>query len=214
MGISLKKGQGVSLKKESSSLSRITIGLGWDVAKPKGLLSKLFGKTDDYDLDAICFMLGEDGCVHDLGEIENGRPSLQGGDVIFYNSMKHPSGAVQLTGDNRTGDGDGDDEQIIVQLDKLPPNYQRLVFSVSIYDGIKKGQNFGSVENAFIRAVDNNGKELVRYDISGNASFESYHSIIFAEVVREEGDWQFKAVGNPHPSDRFVEILKNYLPTQ
>lgn len=175
MGISLKKGQGVSLKKEGSSLSRLTIGLGWDVAKPKGLLNKVFGKTEDYDLDAICFMLGEDGCVQDLGEVENGRQTLLGGDVIFFNSMKHPSGAVQLTGDNRTGDGDGDDEQIMVQLDQLPANYHRLVFVVSIYEGVKKGQNFGSVENAFIRAVDNNGKELVRYDISGNASFESYH---------------------------------------
>lgn len=214
MGISLKKGQGVSLKKEGSSLSRLTIGLGWDVAKPKGLLNKVFGKTEDYDLDAICFMLGEDGCVQDLGEVENGRQTLQGGDVIFFNSMKHPSGAVQLTGDNRTGDGDGDDEQIIVQLDQLPANYHRLVFVVSIYEGVKKGQNFGSVENAFIRAIDNNGKELVRYDISGNASFASYHSIIFAEVIREKSDWQFKAIGNPHPSDRFVEILKSYLPKQ
>ena len=157
-------------------------------------------------------MLGADGCVQNLGEIDNGRWTLCGGDIIFFNSMKHPSGAVHLTGDNRTGDGDGDDEQIIVQLDQLPANYLRLVFVVSIYDGIKKGQNFGSVENAFIRAVDNNGKELVRYDISGNASFAPYHSITFAEVVRERGDWSFNAIGNPHQSDRFAEILKSYLP--
>jgi stress response protein SCP2 len=212
MGISLKKGQGVSLKKEGVSLTRLTIGLGWDVAKPKGLLNKIFAKSEDYDLDAICFMLGADGCVQNLGAIDNGRWTLCGGDIIFFNSMKHPSGAVHLTGDNRTGDGDGDDEQIIVQLDQLPANYQRLVFVVSIYDGIKKGQNFGSVENAFIRAVDNNGKELVRYDISGNASFAPYHSITFAEVVRERGDWSFNAIGNPHQSDRFAEILKSYLP--
>jgi len=212
MGISLKKGQGVSLKKESSSLSRLTIGLGWDVAKPKGLMNKLFGKAEDYDLDAICFMLGEDGCVHDLGKLENGNPTLVGGDVIFFNSMKHSSGAVHLTGDNQTGDGDGDDEQIIVLLDKLPPAYHRLVFVVSIYGGTKKGQNFSAVENAFIRAVDGNGKELVRYDISGNASFASYHSITFAEVVREGGDWQFKAIGTPHESDRFIDVLLNYLP--
>lgn len=214
MGISLKKGQGVSLKKESNSLSRLTIGLGWDVAKPKGLLNKVFGKSDDYDLDAICFMLGEDGCVHNLGTVENGTWTLRDGDVVFYNSMKHPSGAVRLTGDNRTGDGDGDDEQIIVQLDQLPANYHRLVFVVSIYEGVKKGQNFGAVENAFIRAVDHNGKELARYDISGNATFAPYHSIIFAEVVREDGDWHFNAIGNPHKSDRFVEILKSYLPKQ
>jgi len=214
MAISLKKGQGVSLKKEGSSLTRLTIGLGWDVAKPKGLLNKIFSKSEDYDLDAICFMLGADGCVKNLGETENGRWTLRGGDVIFFNSMTHSSGAVELTGDNRTGDGDGDDEQIIVKLDKLPASYQRLVFVVSIYDGVKKGQNFGAVENAFIRAVDNNGKELARYDISGNASFASFHSIVFAEVVREDGDWRFNAIGNPHPSDRFAEILKNYLPKQ
>jgi stress response protein SCP2 len=212
MGISLKKGQGVSLKKEGSSLTQLTIGLGWDVSKPKGILNKVFGRSEDYDLDAICFMLGEDGCVHNLGEVDNGRWTLRGGDVIFFNSMKHSTGAVQLTGDNRTGDGDGDDEQIIVQLDQLPANYHRLVFVVSIYEGIKKGQNFGGVENAFIRAVDTSGKELARYDISGNASFASYHSIIFAEVVRENDDWHFKAIGNPHPSDRFAEILKSYLP--
>lgn len=214
MGISLKKGQGVSLKKEGGSLTKITIGLGWDVAEPKGFMGKLFSKTEDYDLDAICFMLGENGCIHDLGNVSNGQWTLRGGDIIFFNSMEHPSGAVRLTGDNRTGAGDGDDEQIVVQLDQLPERYHRLVFVVSIYEGIKKGQNFGGVENAFIRAVDHTGKELARYDISGNASFAAYHSITFAEVVRENGDWQFKAIGNPHPSDRFIEILKDYLPQQ
>lgn len=214
MGISLKKGQGVSLKKEGSSLPQITIGLGWDVVKPKGLLNKMFGKSEDYDLDAICFMLGEDGLVKNLGEVADGRWTLRGGDVVFFNSKKHTSGAVELTGDNRTGDGDGDDEQIIVQLNKLPASYHRLVFVVSIYDGIKKGQNFGGVENAFIRAVDHNGKELARYDISGNSSFAQYHSITFAEVVRESGNWHFKAIGTPHQSDRFADILKSYLPDQ
>lgn len=214
MGISLKKGQGVSLKKEDGSLTKITIGLGWDVAKPKGLMGKLFSKAEDYDLDAICFMLGDDGCIHDLGNVSNGQWTLRGGDIIFFNSMEHASGAVRLTGDNRTGVGDGDDEQIVVQLDQLPARYHRLVFVVSIYEGIKKGQNFGGVENAFIRAIDNTGKELACYDISGNASFETYHSITFAEVVRENGDWQFKAIGNPHPSDRFIDILKDYLPQQ
>lgn len=214
MGISLKKGQGVSLKKEGGSLTKITIGLGWDVAEPKGFMGKLFSKTEDYDLDAICFMLGENGCIQDLGNVSNGQWTLRGGDIIFFNSMEHPSGAVRLTGDNRTGAGDGDDEQIVVQLDQLPARYHRLVFVVSIYEGIKKGQNFGGVENAFIRAIDNTGNELARYDISGNASFATYHSITFAEVVRENGDWQFKAIGNPHPSDRFIEILKDYLPQQ
>jgi len=213
MGVSLKKGQGVSLRKDTNDLSTLTIGLGWDVAKPKAsFMSGLFGKKpEDYDLDAIAFLLGENGKVNFLGKTNDGRYSLTGGDVIFFNSMQHPSGKIWLTGDNRTGAGDGDDEQIIVKLNEMPNEYARIVFIVSIYEGIKKGQNFGAIENAFIRAVDAKGKEIVRYDISGDASYASYHSITFAEVAREGNSWKFQAIGNPHETDSFVEILKGYL---
>ena len=119
MAVSLSKGQGVSLSKAANDLSQITIGLGWDVSEPKrGLFGTLFGaKQEDYDLDAIAFLLGADGTF------------TAPDDVVFYNEMRHASGAVWLTGDNRTGDGDGDDEQIIVNLDRLPQKYARIVFA-------------------------------------------------------------------------------------
>lgn len=214
MGISLKKGQGVSLKKDGKTLSQVTVGLGWDVAKPKGLLNRLLKKSEDYDLDAICFMLDANGHVADLGSLKDGHPTLVGGDIVFFNSLKHKSGAVRLTGDNRTGAGDGDDEQIIVNLGEMPDRYHRLVFIVSIYEGNKRNQNFGGVENAYIRAVDKSGAELARFDISGSASFSGYHSITFAEVVRSGSEWEFKAIGNPHPTDSLVTHLKHYLPSR
>lgn len=213
MGVSLRKGQGISLKKVNDELNEVTIGLGWDVAKTKGFLGSIFGKTEDYDLDAICFLLGRDGKVINLGMVVNGEWTLKNGDVVFYNSLRHPSGSVTLTGDNRTGEGDGDDEQIIVRLNQIPPEYHRLVFLTCIYQGIQKKQNFGGVKNAFIRAVDSRtGNELARYDISNMTAFSSYHSITFAELVREDSGWKFQAIGTPHSSDRFVDILKDYIP--
>lgn len=208
MAVSLKKGEGVSLRKDENDLSQITIGLGWDVVQPKpaGLLGSLFGKKEeDYDLDAIAFLLGENGKVNNLGE------KLVNGDVIFYNSLRHSSGAIWLTGDNRTGAGEGDDEQIVVKLDGLGSQYQRILFIVSIYDGKKNGQDFGKVSNAYIRAVDAKGKEVCRYNISGDASFSAYRSLTFAEVVRQGSGWTFRAIGIPHETDRFVEVLKQYV---
>jgi len=118
MAISLKKGQGVSLKKSENDLSMVTIGLGWDILEEKsGFLGGLFAKKPaEYDLDVVAFLCGADGKVHDLGKIENDRPSLVNGDVVFFNSMRHHSGQIWLTGDNRTGAGEGDDEQIIVSV--------------------------------------------------------------------------------------------------
>lgn len=202
MAVSLRKGQGISLKKVENDLSQITIGLGWDVAEQKrGLLGSLFGKKpDDYDLDAIAFLLGADGKL----------PSRD--DVVFYNAMRHSSGALWLTGDNRTGDGDGDDEQIVVNLDRLPAIYERILFVVSIYQGKSKGQDFGKVANAFIRAVDGKDKEMCRFNISGEATLAGHCSLTFAEVVRADGAWKFNAIGTPHQTDRFVEVMRPYLP--
>lgn len=212
MGVSLKKGEGISLRKEENDLSTLTIGLGWDVAKPKGFLGKLFNTQEDYDLDAIAFLLGKNGKVNHLGKKDSeGYFSLVDGDIIFFNSMRHRSGKIWLTGDNRDGSGDGDDEQIIVKLNELPDEYQSIVFVVSIYQGIEKKQNFGNIENAFIRAVDAKGKEVCRFDISGNSSFSQYHSLVFAEVSRENGGWRFQAIGTPHAADRFDILLQNYL---
>lgn len=233
MGISLKKGQGISLKKSEYDLSQVTIGLGWDVTeefttvektveRKKGGLSGLFGGTEqvvektqvpiEYDLDAIAFLLNEQGKVGDLGDIgPNGGGTLINSDVIFYNNMRHKSGAIWLTGDNQTGDGDGDDEQIITNLDQLPAQIKTVLFVVHNYQGIIKGQNFSKVKNAFIRAVDKNDKEMARFDISGDASYANCNSLIFASLERQGAEWKYTAIGKPYTTDSFLDILKEYL---
>lgn len=213
MAISLKKGQGVSLKKSENDLSMVTIGLGWDILEEKsGFLGGLFAKKPaEYDLDVVAFLCGVDGKVHDLGKIENDRPSLVNGDVVFFNSMRHHSGHIWLTGDNRTGAGEGDDEQIIVELNELPEKYAKVVFVVQIYKGIENGQSFGKVRNAFIRAVDGKGREMTRFDLSGGAQYVECRSMLFAELVRERDGWKFNAVGAPSQSDTFIEFLKQYV---
>jgi stress response protein SCP2 len=213
MAVNLKKGQGISLRKDEFDLSRVTIGLGWDVVKEKkGLLKLLLSKKEaDYDLDAIAFLLGKDGKVQNLGRDVTGQVTLADSDVIFFNNLRHRSGAIWLTGDNRTGDGDGDDEQIVVQLNSLDPRYESIIFVVSIYHGHQNNQDFGKVENAFIRAVDAKGKEICRYNISGDASYAQYRSMTFAQLSRQGSGWEFRAIGTPHETDRFVDLLKNYI---
>lgn len=166
MAIRLKKGQGVSLRKDDHDLSQVTIGLKWDIAeeKPSGLLGGLFGKKqEEYDLDVVAFLCGGNGKVNDIGKLDPSRGPING-DVVFFNSMQHPSGQIWLTGDNRTGAGEGDDEQIIARLN--PEHYQKIVFVVQIYQGIQRKQSFGQVKNAFIRAVDQSGREMTRFDLS------------------------------------------------
>lgn len=210
MAINLTKGQTISLDKDQYDLSSVTIGLGWDVRKapPKGLLGSLFGAAQseaEYDLDAIAFLLDENGKVRNVGD------RLVGGDVIFFNSLKHPSGTIWLTGDNRTGAGEGDDEQIIVRLTSLPAIYHRILFLVCIYQGVQNGQHFGMVDNAFIRAVDARGAEIARYSMSTDQSFRDKRSMIFAEAYRRDGGWKFRALGEPRSTDSFVEILREYV---
>jgi stress response protein SCP2 len=221
MAINLVKGQTIDLRKndkgESFDLSTVTIGLGWDVRKKSGgFFGKLLGgKEEEFDLDAIAFLLDKNGKVADLGktvQTNDGRNlSLYQGDVIFFNSQRHPSGNIWLTGDNRTGAGDGDDEQIIVKLDSLDAKFEKILFVVSIYQGRQRNQHFGGIENAFIRAVDNTGKEIVKFNLSGDASYNGMCSLVFAEVYRKDGTWKFRALGDPQPADSFVEILRNYV---
>ena len=200
MAVSSNKGQGVDLRKADNDLRQVTIGLGWDVAEAKtGFFGSLFGaKQEEYDLDAIALVLGADGKMTG--------PQ----DAVFYNAKQHPGGAIWLTGDNRTGEGDGDDEQIIVELDRVDTSYQRILFVVSIYEGKKKQQHFGKVANAYIRAVDATGKEIARYNISGNSALDGQCSLTFAELVRSGGGWSFNAIGTPHQTDRFVEVMQAY----
>lgn len=221
MAINLQKGQTIDLRKNDRGesvydLSQVTIGLGWDVRqKQSGFFGKLLGgKGEEYDLDAIAFLLDSNGKVANLGrtvQSNNGRQIvLFEGDVIFFNSMKHPSGHIWLTGDNRDGRGDGDDEQIIVKLEQLDQRYQKILFIVSIYQGRQNNQHFGMVENAFIRAVDAKGKEIAKFNLSGDATMNGKCSMVFSEVYRHNGEWKFRAIGEPHSTDNFVELLKNY----
>ncbi len=221
MAINLQKGQTIDLRKNDRGesiydLSQVTIGLGWDVRqKQSGFFGKLLGsKEEDYDLDAIAFLLDSNGKVADLGrtvQTQNGQQiGLYQGDIIFFNSLKHPSGHIWLTGDNRTGAGDGDDEQIIVKLDTLSEKYQKILFVVSIYQGRQNNQHFGMVGNAFIRAVDARGKEIAKYSMSGDATMNGKCSMVFSEVYRHNGEWKFRAIGEPHHTDNFIDILKNY----
>lgn len=212
MAVSLNKGQGISLKKTENNLSMVTIGLGWDIQEQKkSFLGGLLGNnTADYDLDVVAFLCDANGKVRNLGRDASGKATLANSDVIFFNNQRHSSGHIWLTGDNRNGAGDGDDEQIIVKLNDLSTQYQKVIFVVQIYKGVENKQHFGQVKNAFIRAVDATGKEMVRFNLSGTGQYDNQRSLLFAELVRDAGDWKFNAVGSASPSDSFVEWLKQY----
>jgi len=213
MSVSLSKGQGVSLRKNEHDLSSVTIGLGWDInEEKKGFLGSLLGKKEaEYDLDVVAFLCDAAGKVVDLGKTENGKPTLVDGDIIFFNSLRHKSCQIWLTGDNRTGAGDGDDEQIIVKLNTLDQKYEKIVFIVQIYNGQELQQHFGKVQNAFIRAVDARNVEMARFDLSGGPAFTNQRSMLFAELVREPTGWKLNAIGEPSETDSFVTHLKGYL---
>ena len=210
MAINLTKGQTIDLRKDAHDLDQITIGLGWKVReKKKGLLSGLFGGKDDaeFDLDAIAFLLDEHDRVRNRGDSK-----LVGGDVVFFNSRKHPSGTVTHSGDNRTGGtGANDNEQIVVLLNSVPADYHRILFLVCIYQGIKQSQHFGQVESAYIRAVDGKGNEMARYSLSSEAAYDGKCTLVFGEVYRRSDGWKFRAIGDAHPYDSFVHLLKQHL---
>lgn len=206
MAISLTKGQTINLDKKTNDLTSLTIGLGWKVKK-KGFFAKLTS-NNDFDLDAIAFLLDKNGKVANTGDSR-----LQGGDIVFFNNLRHPSGHVYHSGDNRQGGaGVQDDEQIIVKLDSLGPEYHRILFLVCIYQGVQKGQNFSEIERAFIRAADNKGNEIARYDLADDPSFNLARTLIFGEVYRKDDGWKFRAIGEGDPTDTFVEVLKRHLP--
>ncbi len=205
MAISLKKGQTISLEKETNDLSQIVIGLGWKIKK-KGFLSKLAGGGAEYDLDAIAFVLDENGKVRHLGE------KLVGGDVVFFNNLRHPSGQVYHSGDNRVGgSGANDDEQIVVRLNTMPAQYHRILFLVQIYHGRQNGQHFGEVESAYMRAVDARGTEMARYSLDSDPTYNGKCVMVFGEVYRHGGGWKFRALGEGHATDNFVDILKSHV---
>lgn len=175
MPISLQKGQKVDLTKGNPSLKHVLVGLGWDVNRYDGGFA--------FDLDASAFLLGANGQTPNTDAF------------IFYGNLKHPSGAVEHMGDNLTGEGDGDDEQILVDLTKIPDSIEKIAFTVTIYEAEQRRQNFGQVDNSFIRIVDNDtGKELIRYDLGEDFSIET--AIVVGEIYRHGGGWKFNAVGS------------------
>lgn len=210
MAINLSKGQTINLNKDEHDLSSMTIGLGWKIVQKKsGFLGGIFGggEKDDLDLDAIAFLLDKNDKVTMLGD-----DRLHGGDVVFFNSLQHPTGTVSHSGDNRVGgSGANDDEQIVVKLNSIQEPYHKILFVVCIYEGAKKGQHFGMVESAYIRAVDAKGKEIARYSFGADASSAGRCTMVFGEVYRKEGGWKFRALGDAHPFDSFIPLLKQHI---
>lgn len=173
MGLSLSKGQNLSLTKTEPGLKKVVIGLGWDPRATDG---------QQFDLDASVFLLNDAGKVRSEA------------DFIFYNQVKSGCGSVEHTGDNRTGAGDGDDEQIKVDLSRVPADVQRIAITVTIDQADARRQSFGQVANAFVRILnEETGSEVVRFDLSEDMSTET--AMIFAELYRHSGEWKFKAIG-------------------
>ncbi|MES2870368.1 MAG: TerD family protein [Pseudomonadota bacterium] len=173
MALSLSKGGNLSLTKEAPGMTKVLVGLGWDARSTDG---------QDFDLDASAFLLKADGKVR------------ADSDFIFYNQLKSVDGSVEHTGDNRTGEGDGDDEAIKVDLSKVPADIDRIAFTVTIHEAEARKQNFGQVRGAFIRIVNQDtNSEVARYDLAEDASTET--AMIFAELYRNGTEWKFRAVG-------------------
>lgn len=192
MAINLVKGQRISLAKEGGSLERVTVGLGWDMAQN--------GKAA-FDIDAFAMLCGEDGKITDFK------------DVVYFANLSHKSGAVTHLGDNLTGEGEGDDEQITIDLPRIPAEYQKMIIGVCIYRGDVRKQHFGMINNAFVRIFDTKTKnELCRYDLSDNSKFEGRCTMIFGELYRRNGEWKFTAVGEATPDTSITpQFAGNYL---
>ncbi|MBF6354567.1 TerD family protein [Nocardia higoensis] len=178
MGVSLSKGGNVSLTKQAPNLTAVAVGLGWDLRTTTGT---------DFDLDASAIALGADKKV------------VSDKHFVFFNNLKSPEGAIEHAGDNRTGEGAGDDEVINVDLAATPPTIESIVFPVSVYDADARSQSFGQVRNAYIRVLNRaNGEELARYDLSEDASTET--AMVFGELYRNGAEWKFRAIGQGYSS--------------
>lgn len=201
MGISLQRGQRISLSKEAPGLTKLMCGLGWDVAKQSGggFFSNFGGGGQDYDLDASVICLDANGKFTDTKN------------MVYFGNLKHPSGAIIHQGDNLTGAGDGDDEVIIVDLPRIPSQIAKLIFVVNIYECIARKQDFAQVQNAFVRLVNmSNNKELARYNLSGR-EYAGMAGMILAEVYRHNDEWKMAALGNGTNVNGLGEIVKSYI---
>ena len=188
MPVSLKKGQKVSLTKGNPGLSKVMVGLGWDLNQ--------FNTGGAFDLDTAAFLV-----------TASGKVSKQE-DFVFYGNLLHPSGAVQHMGDNRTGIGEGDDEQIIIDLSLVPADIVKIAFTVTIYEAEERRQNFGQINNAFIRIYnEQNGEELLQYDLDEDFSIET--AVVFGEVYKHNGEWKFNAIGSGYQGG-LAALCANY----
>ncbi len=199
MSISLQKGQRISLSKEAPGLTKLMCGLGWDVGKKSGGgFFGAFGGSQDFDLDSTVLCL----------DANNKLASKN--DIVYFGNLKHPSGGITHLGDNLTGAGEGDDEVILVDLAKIPAQISKLVFVVTIYQAVKRKQDFGQVANAFVRLVNQaNNKELARYNLSGN-DYTQMTAMILAEVYRHQDEWKMAAVGNGFQVEGLQDIVRKY----
>ncbi len=201
MSISLQKGQKVSLSKDNAGLAKVIVGLGWDEVKSSsggGLFSSLFkAQPKPIDCDASAIML------------KNGK-FVDQKDLVYYGNLRHKSGTVNHQGDNLTGEGEGDDEQIIIDLSKVPQEYDKIVIVVNIYQAVQRNQHFGLIENAFIRLVDaRNNKEMCKYNLTDD--YSGMTAMIFGEVYRHNGEWKFSAIGQGTKDPGLVELCRRYI---
>ena len=190
MPINLSKGQKVSLTKGNPGLKNVVVGLGWDVNQ--------FDTGGDFDLDTAAFLLADSGKVTTTE------------DFVFYGNLKHPSGCAEHMGDNLTGAGEGDDEQIVVDLAAIPAEYDRIVIVVNIYQAYQRKQHFGMIQNAFIRLVDGrNNTEMCKYNLSDD--YSNMTAMIFGEIYRHNGEWKFNAVGQGTNDPGLGELANRFV---
>ena len=188
MPVNLSKGQKVNLTKGNPGLTKVVVGLGWDINQ--------FDTGGDFDLDAAAFLLT------DAGKVSKSE------DFVFYGNLKHTSGSVQHLGDNLTGAGDGDDEQIKINLSMVPPEFSKIAFTATIYEAEQRRQNFGQINNAFIRIYnEDNGEELLRYDLGEDFSIET--AVVFGELYKNNGEWKFNAIGSGYQGG-LAALCENY----
>ena len=195
MSVSLQKGQKVSLSKDNAGLSKVVVGLGWDEVKQKrGLFAP---KAQQIDCDASAFLL------------KNGHLTDKA-DIVFFGNLQHRSRTVQHMGDNLTGAGEGDDEQIILDLANIPAEYDKIVIVVTIYEAVKRNQHFGMIQNAFIRLVDaRNNNEMCKYNLTEN--YSGMTAMIFGEVYRHNGEWKFNAMGQGTNDSGIGELANRFV---
>ncbi|MDE7390360.1 MAG: TerD family protein [Lachnospiraceae bacterium] len=196
MSVNLQKGQKVSLTKENPNLTAVVAGLGWDEVQNKGMFGARSSSTAEIDCDASAILL-------------KGGRYVDRKDVVYFANLTHKSGAVKHMGDNLTGAGDGDDEQIYIDLSRVPVDYDKIVIVVNIYAAEHRKQHFGMIENAFIRLVNaQTGKELIKYNLTED--YNGKTALVFGEIYRYKGEWKFNAIGNGTNDFSIMEVVNRF----